>query len=145
LRAILIPAVAALTIGGMALNSSTRTAEAEPTTPPAASVPAQAADAPAPEHPFMRWQHGERWLHWRMARLRMWGLFYPVDDKHLSADDVQKIAEAMLLRHGNHSWKVINVAANSDNTVSFAYATADGSVIAHFSMDTKTGRLQRIG
>ena len=93
----------------------------------------------------MMWHRGEGWLRWRMERMRMWGLFYPVDDKHLSADDVQKIAEAMLLRHGNHTWKVINVAANQDNTVSFAFATADGSVIARFSMDTKTGRLQRIG
>jgi hypothetical protein len=145
LRAIVLPALAALAIGGTALNSSTRPADAEPVTPPAASSPAPTQATPAPEHGFMMWHRGEGWLRWRMERMRMWGLFYPVDDKHLSADDVQKIAEAMLLRHGNHTWKVINVAANQDNTVSFAFATADGSVIARFSMDTKTGRLQRIG
>jgi len=82
--------------------------------------------------------------HWMMAHKGL-GLFYPVADKELSDTDVQTIAQAMLLRHGNHTWKVANVARNQDNTVSFAFTTADGGVVAKFAIDTRTGRLHRIG
>jgi hypothetical protein len=54
------------------------------------------------------------------------------------------IAQAILLRHGNHTWKVTNVAQNQDNTVSFAFATQSGDVIARFAMNTQTGRIRRI-
>ncbi len=74
-----------------------------------------------------------------------WGLVFPVADKNLSAADVQVIAQAMLLRHGNHAWKVTDVAQNQDNTVSFAFATAEGSVVARFAIETKTGHVRRIG
>jgi hypothetical protein len=58
---------------------------------------------------------------------------------------VQTLAQAVLLIHGNHSWKVADVADAADGTVTFAYATADGSVIARFSVDRHTGRMTRIG
>jgi hypothetical protein len=80
-----------------------------------------------------------RWM------IRNWGLFYPQTDKKLSAADVQTIAEAMLLRHGNHTWKVTDVAQNQDDTVSFAFATQSGDVVARFAMDIHTGRLHRRG
>jgi hypothetical protein len=93
-----------------------------------------------------------RWLasrempqRWRIRTLRGWGLFSPQADKNLSAADVQTIAEAILLRHGNHSWKVANVAQNQDDTVSFAFATQGGDVIARFAIDVHTGRIRRIG
>ena len=47
--------------------------------------------------------------------------------------------------NGNRTWKVTDVADGPDNTVGFAFATQDGSVIARFSMDRKTGRVQRAG
>lgn len=101
MRAIILPTVAALALACVALNSSTRTADAEPATPPAASTAAPAQDdGPARGHEFMRWRHAGFWLHRRIEHARMWGLFYHVDDKHLTPDDVQKIAEALLLRHG---------------------------------------------
>lgn len=91
-------------------------------------------------HPGM---HGP-WDHMRdMART--WGLFFNQKDKNLSDSDVQTLAAAVLLIHGNHSWKVTDVADAADGTVTFAYATADGSVIARFSIDRHTGRLTRIG
>jgi hypothetical protein len=92
-----------------------------------------------------RWMMGGRRRQWDMARARNWGLFYAQPDKKLAAADVQTLAQAILLRHGNHTWKVVNVAANQDDTVSFAFATQDGGVIARFAMDTHTGRLRRLG
>ncbi|MGH7155674.1 MAG: hypothetical protein ACREF3_17240, partial [Acetobacteraceae bacterium] len=72
-------------------------------------------------------------------------LFFHPADRQLTPEDVQKIAEAFLLWNGNHTWKVIDVAAGSDNRISFAYATPDNTVIARFSMDAHTGRLTRTG
>ncbi len=80
-----------------------------------------------------------------MARRNDFGLFAWVPDKQLTTADVQTLAQAMLLRHGNHTWKVANVAANQDNTISFAFTTADGGVVARFAMDTRTGRVRRTG
>jgi hypothetical protein len=73
------------------------------------------------------------------------GLIFPAADKNLSPADVQVIAQATLLRRGNHDWKVINVTANEDKTISFAYATADGGVIARFAVDPHSGRMRRVG
>ena len=73
------------------------------------------------------------------------------DDESLKVDlsrvpaDVQKIAEAVLLWNGNRTWKVTEVAEAPDNTVAFAFATQDGSVVARFKMDRKTGRVTRTG
>lgn len=83
------------------------------------------------------------WAH--RPHMPMMGLFYPTEDKSLSGADVQKIAEAFLLWNGNRAWKVANVAENQDNTVSFAFAAPDGTVIARFSVDRKTGHFRRLG
>ena len=80
-----------------------------------------------------------------MERMRTFALLYHPDDRHLTAPDVQKIAEAFLLWNGNHTWKVVDVAAGADNQIGFALATPDGSVIARFTMDAKTGRVTRLG
>ncbi len=78
-------------------------------------------------------------------RAAMFGLFFHPDDKQLTTADVQKIAEAFLLWQGNRDWKVTQVAAGPDGRIGFAFATADGGVIARFTMDSKTGRLARVG
>ena len=65
-------------------------------------------------------------------------------DKNLSASDVQTIAQAILLRYGNHSWKIANVVLNQDDTVSLAFATQSGDIAASFAMDTRRGRLRRV-
>ncbi len=83
---------------------------------------------------------------WRMRQMEQsWGLFFNQRDKNLSNSDVQVLAEAILLVHGNHSWKVIDLADAADGGVTFAYATADGSVIARFEIDRHSGRMVRIG
>lgn len=76
---------------------------------------------------------------------RSWGLFFDQHDKKLSAADVQTLAQAVLLVHGNHSWKVTNVTPDSDGNITFDYTTADGSVIARFAVDPHSGRMTRIG
>jgi hypothetical protein len=86
------------------------------------------------------WQHRPMW-----HRAAMFGLFFRPADKQLTAADVQKIAEAFLLWQGNRDWKVTQVAAGPDGKIGFAFATADGGVIARFTMDSKTGRLARVG
>jgi hypothetical protein len=77
-----------------------------------------------------------------MAMMR---LIYPTDDRALSGADVQKIAEAYLLWNGNRTWKVSGVTENQDNTVSFAFSAPDGTMIARFSVDRKSGHFHRLG
>jgi hypothetical protein len=85
------------------------------------------------------------WHHPMWHRPAMFGLFFHPADKQLTAADVQKIAEAFLLWQGNRDWKVTQVTAGPDGQIGFAFATSDGGVIARFTMDSKTGRLARIG
>lgn len=112
-----------------------------------ASPPAQVDAPPPPPHPgWMGWMHrghpggpgGPIW-----DRARNFALVYHPDDRQLTAPDVQKIAEAFLLWNGNRTWKVTGVTDGPDNTVAFNFATPDGSVIASFTMDRKTGRVHR--
>jgi hypothetical protein len=91
-----------------------------------------------PHEGWMR--HGPMWRH-----TPLFGLFFHKDDKQLTPADVQKIAEAFLLWQGNRDWKVTQVATGPDGKIGFAFATADGGVIARFTMDSKTGRLERVG
>jgi hypothetical protein len=90
--------------------------------------------------PMQGWQHRPMW-----HRAAMFGLFFHPADKQLTPADVQKIAEAFLLWQGNRDWKVTQVAAGPDGKIGFAFATSDGGVIARFTMDSKTGRLARVG
>jgi hypothetical protein len=107
----------------------------------------------APPHPgwamHMPWDHhdghsmGEAMHHNPM--MGMMRLIVPAEDRALTGGDVQKIAESYLLWNGNRTWKVANVAENQDNTVSFAFAAPDGTVIAKFAVDRKTGHFRRLG
>jgi hypothetical protein len=126
-------------------------AYAQPAPPgPGAGGPAMQAPSPPPGPGWMRWHRmegaqREGMMHRRWERMRTFSLFYRPDDRKLTAGDVQTIAQALLLWNGNHTWKVTNVTPTSDGQVSFAYAAPDGTVIAQFQMDTKTGRLTRTG
>jgi hypothetical protein len=110
-------------------------AGAQPAPPPPGSetVPPH----PGPMHP----------PHWHGMRPGggPFALIYRPDDRHLTPPEVQKIAEAILLWNGNRTWKVTDVAEAPDNTVAFAFTTQDGSVVARFKMDRKTGRVTRTG
>lgn len=99
-------------------------------------------------HPWMaerggRWMGGPEGRHGMAHRSHTWDLFDRPANLALSPADVTTIAEAILLRHGQHDWKVSDVTPNEDHTVSFAYTTAHGDVIARFTMDTRTGRITR--
>lgn len=149
MRKTVLGAVTALAIaaGGGALIAYGQPA---PPAGPAPDGPALSAPQPPPGGGWMQWhrrpgewRQGMMRRRWHLART--FALFFRPADRQLTPPDVQKIAEAFLLWNGNHTWKVIDVAPASDGQVSFAYASPDNTVIARFSMDTKTGRLTRTG
>ncbi len=113
-------------------NLSAQAQPAPPLGPPGVGRP----DGPAPMMGPM---------HRRPIDPGLFALMYRPDDRKLTPPDVQKIAEAILLWFGNRTWKVTDVGPDGDGKIKFAYATADGSVIARFSMDTKNGRVVRTG
>ena len=139
---VVLSAAIGIALAGVGSYALTRPADAQDA--PAAAVSKPGHDWQSAEHSHHGWGNGHHHRHFMMAH-KGWGLFYPAADKNLSPTDVQTIAQAMLLRHGNHTWKVANVTQNQDNTVSFAFTTADGGVIARFAIDTQTGRIRRIG
>ena len=77
--------------------------------------------------------------------MRTFALVYRQPDRQLAPADVQKIAEAFLLWNGNHTWKVIDVAPTPDGPIGFSLATPEGGVIAKFTMDPHTGKIERVG
>jgi hypothetical protein len=160
-------AIITLALAGAAVESHAEDVTPAPTPAPAAAstplAPSPEAGAPPPgrrmgmmprppgpdaigwaAQPDMR--PGMQGAMWRMHQMeKTWGLFFNQRDKNLSDGDVQVLAEAILLVHGNHDWKVINVADATDGQATFAYATKDGSVVARFEVDRHSGRMMRIG
>ena len=169
MRQTVLAAAAAFVIGGIATGAVL--SQAQPAPPPAqqldgaaqggaqgAAQGAAPGGAMAENHWAGGWGHhrgpmggpgGRPWMHREGMRraegLRKFGLIYRHADRQLAPADVQKIAEAFLLWNGNRSWKVTEVAAGPDGNIGFAFATADGGVIARFTMDSKTGRVTRTG
>ena len=151
MRKTIIAAVAASAITGAAAGSMVRLAAAQQN-PPAEQVPVEPAQPGEFGHHGMMGRMGGMWarMHW-MHRMHggfaapgTFALLYRPADRQLTAGDVQKIAEAFLIWNGNHTWKVADVADSTDS-VGFAYAAPDGTVIAKFSMDKKTGHVTRAG
>ncbi len=160
MRKFLLAATAVVSLGGLAAASLLTQAGAQPVpqSAPGDPPPGPGAAPPGPGAPWMSggWWRGGGWRMGQhaggpgghehaMERMRTFALVYRADDRHLTPPDVQKIAEGFLLWNGNHSWKVVDVAAAADNQIGFSLATADGSVIARFNMDGKTGRVTRLG
>jgi hypothetical protein len=146
--------VLSIVAGGGALIAYGQPAPAGPAPVGAAPVtpgpdgPVAGPPRPPGGAPWMQWrQHPGAWREGmaqrRWMRARTFALFFRPADRPLTPPDVQKIAEAFLLWNGNHTWKVIDVAPMPDGQVSFAYAAPDNTIIARFSMDTRTGRLTR--
>jgi hypothetical protein len=137
MRKAILAAVAALAIGGA--TTGILIANAQPAPPPPGT------DGP-PRPQWMGWMHrGPEWAAKGREMRRNFALVYRAEDRQLTPSDVQKIAEAFLLWNGNHTWKVVNVAPTPDGAIGFTLATADGGVIARFSMDPHTARLTRTG
>jgi hypothetical protein len=133
--------IAALLIGGTAAGAFVPPASAQPPTVQGEGAPPGAMGHPW-QHPGPQGMHG---MHGPRGWWRTWSLLYHPDDRALTAPDVQKIAEAFLLWNGNRTWKVTDVSETQDNKVAFAFATQEGSVVARFTMDRKTGRVNRVG
>jgi hypothetical protein len=139
MRKLLLATIATITLGGLTTAAVLTHAGAQPAPP--APV---AGDPPAPggwrmgPHPG-----GPGWHHHAGHMMRTFALLFRPDDRKLTGAEVQKIAEAFLVWNGNRTWKVTEVTAGPDGTVGFAFATPDGSVIARFTMDSKTGRVHR--
>jgi hypothetical protein len=142
MRKFLLAATAVVSLGGLIAANLFAHAGAQPV-PPMAGGPPPDGEWRAGPHPG--WRGGPEAHHRMMEHLRTFALLYRPDDRHLTPPDVQKIAEAFLLWNGNHSWKVTGVAQGAGTAIDFSIATPDGGVIARFSMDSKTGRVTRLG
>ncbi len=86
------------------------------------------------QHPRSRWQDDAG----------PFDLVYVAPDRALTQADVQTIAQAYLLWHGNHDWQVVELRTEGDS-VTFAVATGQKVVVARFAMDRHTGALARTG
>jgi len=145
MRKTILTAAAAFVIGGALTGAVLSQAQ------PAPPAPAQLDGAPPPAHPWMGWMHrqhpGPDGAGWQRhgGELRNFALVFRQEDRKLEPADVQKIAEAFLLWNGNHTWKVTNVAATSDGPIGFDIATAEGSVVAKFTIDPHTAKIKRVG
>ena len=138
MRKTVLTALSLLAIGGAATGIVV--AQAQP------ASPGPDAGDPPPQHWMGRMHHGHdgQQRGEMMQRLRAFALVYPQKDRKLTPPDVQKIAEAFLLWHGNHDWKVTNVTPTTDGPIGFALATQDGSVIARCTMDPHTAKVERV-
>ena len=116
MRKAILTALAVLAIGGA--TTGILIANAQP-------APPQPGMGGPPPHPhWMGWMHHDQERADRGPGMRRtFALVFPQPDRQLTAPDVQKIAEAFLLWHGNHAWKVIDVAPASDGAIGFAFAT----------------------
>jgi hypothetical protein len=138
MRKTILTAVAAFIAGGVVVGAAL--SQAQPPGPP--------PGGPNGGHPhgMMGWmQHDRGAEHDRMFKPQDFALVYRAADRNLSPADVQKIAEAFLLFRGNHTWKVTGVGPAADGQIGFSLATAEGSVVAKFTMDPHTGKLNRVG
>ena len=153
----IVVAVAAFVLGS--ITTGALLAQSQPAGPAAGlGGPSAADDGPMRHGRFgpgggMGWGMGPGggpmagWMRERQARrmelLRTFALIHRAEDRNLAPPDVQKIAEGFLLWNGNHTWKVLNTKVEGD-VIGFDLATGEGSVIAHFTMDSHNGRLSRV-
>ncbi|HEX3573725.1 MAG TPA: hypothetical protein VHU42_03905 [Rhodopila sp.] len=140
MRQTILAAAAAFVIGGIATGAVL--SQAQPAPPPGREM-GEPGPHPGMHHlGMMDWHH--RMMEHRPFAPGTFALIHRQEDRQLAPADVQKIAEAFLLWNGNHTWKVTNVAATSDGPIGFSLTTPEGSVVAKFTMDPHTGRIQRI-
>ncbi len=156
---IALTAAAAFVAGGIATGAVMSHAQPAPPPPDAPMAGPMGDHMGGPPgdrgHPWMHWMRrqmgmggpdaGGPWAGGPIGGLRAFALIYRQQDRALTPPDVQKIAEAFLLWNGNHTWKVIDVAATPDGQIGFSLATAEGSVIGKFTMDPHTAHLLRVG
>jgi hypothetical protein len=145
----LLAAATAFVIGGIATGAVLSVAQSPPPAAPtqastqAHEWSAHPTDVGQPLRPMLGWGH--RMQRHRGSNERAFALVYRQADLQLAPADVQKVAEAFLLRNGNHTWKVTDVIPTSDGPVGFNLSTPEGSIVAKFTMDPHSGRIRRTG
>jgi hypothetical protein len=142
-RKTLLAAAAAFVIGGASVGSLISYAQPAPPPGPGAGPGMDGPGRPHPGH--MGWMMHRWHEHHGPITPGTFALVFRQADRNLAPPDVQKIVEGFLLWRGNHTWKVVDVAAASDGAIGFALATQEGSVIARFTMDPHTGHVTRVG
>ena len=145
MRNSVLAAVAAVAIASAA--GGALIAHAAPPGPPPPGGPPGAPWGPH-RGPWMHhgpWHHGPGGWHHRLIAPGTFALFSHPADRALTPADVKEIAGALLVWNGNHTWKVVDVTKQAGDLVGFAYATTDNTVIARFTMDTRTRRIVRTG
>ena len=140
MRQTLLAAAAAFVIGGATVGSLISYAQPAPSSGPTTEMTKPDEPHPGPMGWMHRWREGGRPI-----APGTFALVFREGDRNLTPPDVQKIAEGFLLWHGNHTWKVVDVAAAPDGAIGFSLATQEGSVIARFTMDPHSGRITRVG
>ncbi len=138
MRKTLLTAIPAFVAGGIVVGAVL--SHAQPPAPPSGGPMG------GPPHQMMGWMHhhpGDQAD--RPFKPRDFALVFRQADRNLTAPDVQKIAEAFLLWNGNHTWKVVGVGPVADGQIGFSFATPEGSVVAKFTIDPNTGKLNRVG
>jgi hypothetical protein len=146
MRNTILAAVTAFVIGGATVGSLISYAQPAPPPGPVPSMNAPRGPGAGPGmRPMMgpmAWMHRWRWHDRKEAST--FALVFRAKDLNLSPADAQKIVEGFLLRRGNHTWKVTDVAAGPDGAIGFSLATQEGSVIAKFTMDPHNGHVTRM-
>jgi hypothetical protein len=142
----ILAAAAALAIAGG--TAGALVARAQPPSPPppgpAGGPPGFGPHGGPGWHHWMRREHGA-WRHRPLVTPGTFALLYHPANREITTADAETIATGFLRWNGNHSWKVVDVQSMSDGKIGFAYATPDNAVIARFTIDSRTGRIQRIG
>ncbi|MGH7042494.1 MAG: hypothetical protein ACREFY_10220, partial [Acetobacteraceae bacterium] len=95
-------------------------------------------------HHRMHHRHGA-WHHRPLVAPGTFALLFHPADRALTPADAQAVAAGFLRWNGNHTWKVVDVKQLSDGKIGFSYATTDNTVIASFTIDSRTGRIKRVG
>ena len=142
MRKSVLAAAAALAIASG--SAGALVARAAPPPPPPPGGPGAPGPHGPPGGPWMHHGPGP-WHHRGLVAPGTFALLFHPANRAITPADAQAIATGFLRWNGNHSWKVVDVQQLSGDEIGFAYATADNAVIARFTIDSRTGRIKRVG
>ncbi len=147
MRKSLIAVATALAIAGGTAGSLIAHAAPPPPPPGGPGMMGGPMGGPGGPHPHPWGPHPGMWgrHHRPLITPGTFALLFHPKNREITSADATAIATGFLRWNGNHTWKVVDVKAQGDNKIGFAYATADNSVIARFTINTHTGRIRRVG
>ncbi len=146
MRKSVLAAAAALAIAGG--SAGILIAHAAPPPPPPPGGPGGGPGMMGPHHG--PWDHHGHWGHFGRHHRPLitpgtFALLFHPQNREITTADATAIATGFLRWNGNHTWKVVDVKPGADGAIGFAYATPDNTVIARFTIDSRTGRIHRVG